>query len=184
MSIQQYTFPSFGAGLDPDLITKSFSADAPNVLAGLSSSGPGFADLANTGFKLAGSFMPALTGGGSSGTAPWAQGLQAAGGLAATFGGPWGAAAGIGANLIAGLFGSQNREEARSKAMEQAIGANVFNRSFGDLADFNTEQRKIALAGSPAAKRVYGRDLRSDLAYKYGDPFERAFASRGSGATY
>lgn len=175
-----YSFPS-KLNIDPNL---AFGANAPALAGGLNTSGVNFGNIANTGFQLAGSLMPALTGGGSSGTAPWAQGLQAAGGLAATFGGPWGAAAGIGANLIAGLFGSQNREEARSKAMEQAIGANVFNRSFGDLADFNTEQRKIALAGSPAAKRVYGRDLRSDLAFKYGDPFERAFASRGSGATY
>jgi hypothetical protein len=100
------------------------------------------------------------------------------------FGGPIGAAAGIGANLIAGLFGSQNREEAQKEAMTNMIGANVFNRQFADLSDFNTEQRKIALAGSPAAKRVFGRDLRADLATKYSDPFSRAFAARTSGATF
>lgn len=176
-----YSFPT-NLNFDPKF---AYGSSAPNLGSGLNTSGVNFGNIANTGFQLAGSLMPSLTGGGSSGgTAPWAQGLQAAGGLAATFGGPWGAAAGIGANLIAGLFGSQNREEAREKAMQETIGANIFNRQFADLSDFNTEQRKIALAGSPAAKRVYGRDLRSDLAYKYSDPFARAFASRGSGATY
>lgn len=162
----------------------AYGSSAPNLGSSLGSSGPNFGNIASTGFQLAGSLMPALTGGSSSGTAPWAQGLQAAGGLAATFGGPWGAAAGIGANLIAGLFGSQNREEAQKEAMTNMIGANIFNRQFSDLADFNTEQRKIALAGSPAAKRVFGRDLRADLASKYSDPFSRAFAARSSGATF
>ena len=162
----------------------AYGSSAPNLGSSLGSSGPNFGNIASTGFQLAGSLMPALTGGSSSGTAPWAQGLQAAGGLAATFGGPWGAAAGIGANLIAGLFGSQNREDAQKEAMTNMIGANVFNRQFADLSDFNTEQRKIALAGSPAAKRVFGRDLRADLATKYSDPFSRAFAARSSGATF
>lgn len=162
----------------------AYGSSAPNLGSSLGSSGPNFGNIASTGFQLAGSLMPALTGGSSSGTAPWAQGLQAAGGLAATFGGPWGAAAGIGANLIAGLFGSQNREDAQKEAMTNMIGANVFNRQFADLSDFNTEQRKIALAGSPAAKRVFGRDLRADLASKYSDPFSRAFAARSSGATF
>lgn len=162
----------------------AYGSSAPNLGSSLGSSGPNFGNIASTGFQLAGSLMPALTGGSSSGTAPWAQGLQAAGGLAATFGGPWGAAAGIGANLIAGLFGSQNREDAQKEAMTNMIGANVFNRQFADLSDFNTEQRKIALAGSPAAKRVFGRDLRADLATKYSDPFSRAFAARTSGATF
>jgi len=161
-----------------------YKTPSPSLTSGLGGSSANFGNIASTGFQLAGSLMPALTGGSSSGTAPWAQGLQAAGGLAATFGGPWGAAAGIGANLIAGLFGSQNREEAQKEAMTNMIGANVFNRQFADLSDFNTEQRKIALAGSPAAKRVFGRDLRADLATKYSDPFSRAFAARSSGATF
>lgn len=175
-----YTLPT-RLNVDP---TFAYGSSAPNLTSSLGSSGANFGNIAQTGFNLAGSLMPSLTGGSSGGTAPWAQGLQAAGGLAATFGGPWGAAAGIGANLIAGLFGSQNREEAKEKAMEQMIGANVFNRQFSDLADFNTEQRKIALAGSPAAKRVYARDFREGLAGRYSDPFTRAFAARGSGATF
>lgn len=176
-----YSLPP-NLNFDPSSFYKNPS---PSLGGSFGGSSINFGDIATTGFNLAGSLMPSLTGGGSSsGTAPWAQGLQAAGGLAATFGGPWGAAAGIGANLIAGLFGGQNREAAREKAMIESIGANIFNRQYGDLADFNTERRKIALAGSPAARRVYGRDLRADLAYKYGDPFSRAFASRGSGATF
>lgn len=175
-----YAFPK-NLNVDP---TFAYGSSAPSLTSGLGASGANFGDIAKTGFNLAGSLMPSLTGGGSSGTAPWAQGLQAAGGLAATFGGPWGAAAGIGANLVAGLFGAQNREAAKAKAIEQIIGTNIFNRQFGDLADFNTERRKIALAGSPAAKRVYARDFREGLAGKYGDPFERAFAARGSGATF
>lgn len=180
-----YSFPG-SLNVDPRF---SFGSSTPNLgVTGtnFASTGANFGNIASQGFQLAGSLMPALTGGGasSSGTAPWAQGLQAAGGLAATFGGPWGAAAGIGANLVAGLFGQQNREQARREGMAQSIGANVFNRGFSDLADFDTEQRKIALAGSPAARRVYGRDLRSDIATRYADPFTAAFARRGSGATF
>lgn len=175
-----YSLPP-NLNFDPSSFYKS---PAANLTSGLGGSSVDFGNIASTGFNLAGSLMPSLTGGSSSGTAPWAQGLKAAGGLAATFGGPWGAAAGIGANLIAGLFGAQRREDAREQAMSNTIGANIFNRQFADLSDFNTEQRKIALAGSPAAKRVFGRDFRTDLATTYSDPFTRAFAARGSGATF
>lgn len=175
-----YSFPT-NIKFDPGSM---YGSSAPNLGATLGSSGPNFGNIASTGFKLAGSLMPSLTGGSSSGMAPWAQGLQTAGGLAATFGGPIGAAVGLGANLVAGLFGSQNREEAREDAIKEMIGTNIFNRAFSDLADYNTEQRKIALAGSPAAKRVYGRDFREKLATTYSDPFARAFAARSSGATF
>jgi hypothetical protein len=175
-----YAFPG-SLNIDPAF---SFGSGTPN----LGVTGTNFGNVAGQGSQLAGSLMPSLTGGGggaqSGGLQPWAQGLQAAGGLAATFGGPIGAGVGLLANLGAGLFGQQNREQARREGMAQSIGANIFNRGFSDLADFNTEQRKIALAGSPAARRVYGRDLRSDIATRYADPFTAAFARRGSGATF